>query len=141
MLFAQIPGADEAISAAAHTGRYEPILLAVVVVSMLAAFGWLAKMILAQSAAREERMAGESSKERERFASEKIRLENALITLTERVTEATTTAAASQMRTNDCLSEFSQTMKSVNGDIRELCELLKDRAVCPIRDEHDKGTR
>lgn len=134
-LLGQIPGAEQAIDAAAKTGRYESILIAVVVVSMLASFGWLIKLILSQAFKREERMAQESVSERATFAKEKADLEKALISLTEKVTEATTTAAASQNRTNDCLTEFSQTMRAVNGDIRELCELLKDRAVCPHADK------
>jgi len=134
-IIGQVPGAEQAIDAAAKTGRYESILIAVVVVSMLVSFGWLAKIILQQSFNREAEMRKEASDERKQFAAEKGKLETALISLTEKVTEATTTAAASQNRTNDCLAEFAQTMRAVNGDIKELCELLKDRAVCPIRDK------
>lgn len=128
---AQIPGAEQAIDAAAKTGRYEPILIAIIVLAMLFAFGWLAKIILGQSAKREERMAAEAATERERFAVEKAELEKALIMLTEKVTTATTTAAVNQTRTAECLAEFSSAIKGLNGDIRDLCELLKKKTICP----------
>lgn len=130
-LIGQIPGADQAIEAAAKTGRYEPILIAIVVISMLVAFGWLIKFILAQAFKREERMALEAAAERERFAKEKAELEKALVALTEKVTTATTTAAVNQTRTAECLAEFSSAIKGLNGDIRDLCELLKKKTICP----------
>lgn len=138
-LIAQAEGAVEVIEKATGAG-WTAGVVAVVVFAMLGAFGYLSKLILDQSAKREERMATEASTERGRFATEKQELERALITLTEKVTEATTMSAATANRTNDCLAEFSSTMKGVNGDIRELCELLKDRALCP-RDRDEKDPR
>lgn len=117
----QIRGADEVIKEATASG-WSDGLVAVVVVSMLLAFGALIKIILDQNFKREERN-----------ANEKAELERALISLTEKVTEATTSARDSHNKTTECLLRFSNIMEGVNGDIRELCELLRKTTVCPYR--------
>jgi flagellar biosynthesis/type III secretory pathway M-ring protein FliF/YscJ len=126
-IMGQLPGTDEAIQSAAKSG-WEAVLIVVIVVSILVAFGLLAKIVLDQANRREDRMAKENSE-----------LEQALIELTRTVTEATTSARDVQIQTNECLSRFSSVMDGINGDIRELCQLLKDKAICPLYDRENEA--
>jgi hypothetical protein len=56
MLFAQLPGTDEAIKAAADKG-WEAAVLVVLVISGFAFFGYMFRQFSTQSAVREERLA------------------------------------------------------------------------------------
>ena len=55
-LVGQIPGADEAMKAAAATGRWEPIFLVVIVLAILVSFGYVLRSVLSEASKREERL-------------------------------------------------------------------------------------
>lgn len=111
-LFAQVPGTDAAIEAASKSG-WEAILVVIIVLSMLAGCVFLIRMTMQRKAV----------------------LEDALIKLTEKVAEAMANSNATNIKTSDSINRLTAAIESHNGDIRDLCELLKRTAICPYRSQ------
>lgn len=75
-LLGQIPGADEAIKAAADHGNYEAVVLVIVMLSGLGFFGWLMKVVMSRHLATEERILTEAKVREERLAARVTALED-----------------------------------------------------------------
>lgn len=56
MLFAQIPNADSAIKAAVDTGRYEPVVLVVIMLAVISFLVYLVRVVMIQASERESRL-------------------------------------------------------------------------------------
>lgn len=55
-ILAQLPGAEEAIEAAARRG-WEAVLLVVIILSTFVCFGWVIRRLMAEASTREDRLA------------------------------------------------------------------------------------
>jgi hypothetical protein len=124
MIFAQLPQPIETVTAASNHS-WEAALLASLVVSGFGFLGWMLKKVMADSQSREVRMATridllqEAEKETHREYSTN------LMNLNKAVTTAILTAAQAQDSQNATLARVEEVMRGVNGDLRELCALMK----------------
>ena len=57
MLFAQVPHAEDAIRAAVDTGRYEPVVLVVIMLAVISFLVYLVRAVMIQASEREARLA------------------------------------------------------------------------------------
>ena len=138
MIFAQIPGAEEAIKQASESG-YEAVLMVVMMVALVGSITYLGKFFVSRATEREDKATAKAMEREDRMATRIDTLEDVirnrdteyqktLVKLVSEVTSAITRAASVQDEMRATLDLVREVMGEVNGDIKELCQLLK---VCP----------
>lgn len=123
-IVAQVTEAVEVLNdAASHS--WEAALLASLVLGGFGFLGWMLKKVMSDSQSRENRMAARidlleaAELEMHKGYSDK------LMSLTEKVTDAIAQSADAQRAMNQTLQTVTEVMRTVNGDLREMCSLLK----------------
>ena len=124
MLFLQVPGADEAISEAAKSGWVE-VLLVLLVLFLVSGLSYLARLYMVQNHDREERMAKRIDKLEEDLRNSDKQHSGDLLALTMKVTEVVTISNTTSSEMRESLDQLAGVMGEMNGDIKELCSLLK----------------
>ena len=144
-LLAQITGADEAITTAAKHS-WEAAIIVVMIVAFMAVIIYMIRQMITTadinmkalmadataerklSSDREERMAARIDRNEEVIGNLEEKHTQQLVSLTEKVTEAITASTGLQEAMRQTLERMDDTMGAVNGDLKELCQLIR---VCP----------
>jgi len=123
----QLDSAGKIIDSAANHG-WESALLASLVLGGFGFLGWMLRQVLVDARLRESLWTKRLDAQEQEFASSQRAYTASLVLLSERVVECIATSSEAQRDMNQTLQKVANVMDEVNGDIKELCSLMK---VCP----------
>ena len=125
--FMQLDSAGQIIDTAAAHG-WESALLASLVLGGFGFLGWMLRQVLTDARLRESLWTKRLDAQEQEFSSSQRAYTASLVALSEKVVECVATSSEAQRDMNQTLQKVANVMDEVNGDIRELCSLMK---VCP----------
>ena len=131
MLICQIPDPSEVIHAATGVS-WEAGMVAVILVACMGALVYMMKRQndnirdeRAVAAAREDRMANRMNGLEDRIDTLQTQHANTLVLLSKEIAQAMAESTAARVAVNEALAEMARASMVLNGDIKELCSLLK----------------